>query len=410
MGIKGLTDRGCQFPQIGNIRKGDRGGKNNAPRDLNYFRVEFDERETRRASKFLDVYQSQPTEINILLPFNEIERVWDAWCEAYVKGRMIARSDGEYFLYLVNPATGAIEVADGVNAKGEKVPHREKIDNAGKIKCKPVGRLKVIIPELQSLAYLVVHTTSIIDIRNISEQLEAIRAINGSIAGIPLVLRRRPKQISVPKDDGTKVRMTKYMLSIEADPEWVSAKMDAMRYAALPQVSGERLALPGVSEAADVEDDTEEQAEYEQAPANEAQVFEAEYQEAAQDQAQPEAAAEPQTPLRYQPEQLKKRLHEYAATVQPDAQDVTNEKRGAMISALEWTLAPTGNPDTNRGTVIFWLTGYRSMASIPNNLMAAIAQWMSVKKVGNTWQPSEMAQREIMAVLNEAMPKQDQLF
>jgi hypothetical protein len=95
--------------------------------------------------------------------------------------------------------------------------------------------LKVVIPELQSLAYLVVHTTSIIDIRNISEQLEAIRQINnGRIAGIPLVLRRRPKKVSVPGENGQKTRMTKYMISIEADPQWVAAMLTKLNQAALP--------------------------------------------------------------------------------------------------------------------------------------------------------------------------------
>lgn len=258
MTIKGLTDRGQAFPQIGDIRKGDKGGNRGAPRDLQYFRVEFDEREADAAGAFRQAYGDKPTEINIFLPFNEIERCWDAWCEAYTAGRMVARSDGEYFLYLVDIKTGAMIVRDGLRADGQKEPHREVIGKTEKsiIKCRPVGRLKVIIPELRRLAYVVVHTTSVIDIRNISEQLEAIKTINGGrIVGIPLVLRRRPKAVSVPREDGTKARLTKWMLSIEADPRWTALKIAQLDRLSLPE-GEKRPALPAVSEVEDTEDET----------------------------------------------------------------------------------------------------------------------------------------------------------
>ncbi len=263
--IKGLTDRGQAFPQIGNIRKGDKSGKNGAPMDLKYFRVEFDEREIDAIAKFTTTYPNNPTEINVFLPFNEIERCWDAWCEAYTAGRMVARSDGEYFLYLVDLATGGLIVRDGVRTdNGQKEPHREVLGQAGKtaIKCKPVGRLKVLIPELRRLAYVVVHTTSVIDIRNLSEQLEAIKQINsGQIVGVPLVLKRRPKEISVPNPDGTKRRLVKWMLSIEADPRWVEAKIAQLDRLALPD-GGTRIALPSVTEDAEDEDDNQIEGEW----------------------------------------------------------------------------------------------------------------------------------------------------
>jgi hypothetical protein len=264
--IKGLTDRGQAFPQIGNIRKGDKSGKNGAPKDLNYFRVEFDEKETQAAAAFAAAYPNQPTEVNIFLPFNEIERCWDAWCEGYTAGRMVARSDGENFLYLVDLATGSLVVRDGVRVdNGQKEPHREVLGKAKNsvIKCKPVGRLKVLIPELRRLAYMVVHTTSVIDIRNLSEQLEAIKQINGGqIVGVPLVLKRRPKEISVPNADGTKRRLVKWMLSIEADPRWVEAKIAQLDRLALPD-GGPRLALPAVAETTEEEDDNQIDGEHE---------------------------------------------------------------------------------------------------------------------------------------------------
>ncbi len=241
MGIKGLTDRGLAFPEIGSIRKGAKKSDERKPgADLKYFRVEFDEREVESAEIFRRVYGNQPTEINILLPFNEIDKVWDAWHEAYTAGRMVARSDGEFLTYLLDVETGEVRVlgghpktphpADGIvgfykDSKGSKQP----------IKLRPVGRMKVVIPELKRLAYLTLHTTSIHDIMNLSSQLEAIRVMNsGRIAGVPLILRRRPKMISTPGPDGQRVRREKWLLSIEADPQWVKAKLLEIKHLSLP--------------------------------------------------------------------------------------------------------------------------------------------------------------------------------
>lgn len=261
MPIKGLTDRNLSFPELGQIRKGAPKTENKPGKDLQFFRVEFDEREEKAKQIFLSKYGAQPTEINILLPFNEIWRCWDSWYEAYTAGRMVARSDGERFIYLVDVKTGQLSVKDGE----PYTEHREIVGTytnsnnkrQEQIKCKPVGRLKVVIPELGRMAYLTVTTTSIHDIGNLSAQLEGFKAINGGrIAGIPLILRRRPKKISVPKPDGSRVRMTKWMLSIEADPEWVKRMLENLNRAALPE--GGAALLPAGPEA------EEETAEYEE--------------------------------------------------------------------------------------------------------------------------------------------------
>jgi hypothetical protein len=245
MTIKGLTDRGSAFPEIGQIRKGAAKDPNaNRPgKDLSYFRVEVDANDPRGA-QFVSIYGTQPADIRVIFPFNEMERNWEAWYEAYTAGRMVARSDGEYFTYLVNVKTGEHEVINGLNAKGERVPHREivgsyKTQKGGDevIKMKPVGRLKVVIPDLHSLAYMTVHTTSIYDIINISSQLEAVQSMNGGrIAGVPLTLRRRKKMISTPdpSDKTKRARREKYLISIEADPEWVKAMLMHVKHLALP--------------------------------------------------------------------------------------------------------------------------------------------------------------------------------
>src|SRR4030043_96304 len=240
--IRGLSDRGLSFPEIGQIRKGAPKDetKNRPGKDLDYFRVEIDPRETEAVQTFKKVYGDKPDSINVILPFNEIDKMWEAWLEAYTAGRMVARSDGEYFVYLVDTKTGEVLVKNGLDKKGNKMPYTDK-QVVGKdykkneIRCKPVGRLKVIVPELARAAYMTVLTTSINDIANISEQLSAFQELNsGTIAGIPFVLRRRPKKISRPGENGQRIRVEKWLLSIEADPTWGRAKLSQVKRLALP--------------------------------------------------------------------------------------------------------------------------------------------------------------------------------
>lgn len=254
MSIKGLTDRGLSFPEIGQIRKGAKKTGNAPGADLQYFRVEFDERENKAAEMFAEQYKGgKPSAIRIILPFNEIERVWDAWLEAYTAGRMVARSDGEKFLYLIDTETNKPLVLNGIDLEtGRPRPYIDGqpvgyyTDRNGKqqpIMCKPSGRLKVIIPELMRAAYLTVLTTSKFDIINISDQLRAFAMVNnGRIAGIPFIIRRRPKKISCPNADGTRARREKWLISIEADPEWVGKVWQEMHRLALP--GGDAPALP----------------------------------------------------------------------------------------------------------------------------------------------------------------------
>lgn len=269
MAIKGLTDRGLAFPEIGSIRKGAKKESDRPGRDLEYFRVEFDVNETEAAVKFHSLYGDKPVEIGIVLPFNEIERMWDPFLEAYVSGRMIARSDGERILYLNKG--GRVLVKNGIDVTtGQPMPYvegepiaywinRNKGNKQEPVFLEPVGRLKVIIPALERAAYLTLHTTSIHDIVNISDQLRALSTLNhGQIAGIPMVLRRRPKMISTPKAEGSfeRVRRSKWMCSIEADPAWVQAMLSVLDRAALP--AGSTAALLPSSAPADPEPEPED--------------------------------------------------------------------------------------------------------------------------------------------------------
>lgn len=232
MAIKGLSDRGMAFPQIGRIRKGIKlkqnmpdGSTRELPQDLDYFRVEFAEGEESAASEFTNIYGDQPDEINVLLPLR-MEDTWDAWLEAYARGRMVAKSDGEKFIYMRDQNMN-VTVRNGEDADGEEVPYlgergREQAVCGSMLK--PVGRLKVVIPELMRRAYLELKTTSYHDVDNLSRQIRSIYGIEELMGGIPLVLRRKPHMITVPGKGGSSFRKKMYLISIEPKQEWVKWK------------------------------------------------------------------------------------------------------------------------------------------------------------------------------------------
>lgn len=245
MPIKGMTDQKKRFVRIGHLRKGEPKpeGQVRPGRDLEYFRFDPEPGEEEAAAAFHAEYGDEPKEVNIVLPFDEVEENLDAWHEAYLAGGLVHRCNNEFVEYAIDPESGEVLVKNGldrdgnrVKCDGEPVAHwTDKKGNEHPVFCEPVGRLDVIIPELRRIAYVTVHTTSKNDIANLSGQLEGIRDLNGQrLRGIPLVLKRSPKMISTPGGEGKRVRRESWLLSIEPDRKWVEAQLEAMKVAALP--------------------------------------------------------------------------------------------------------------------------------------------------------------------------------
>ena len=435
MGIKGLTDRGLSFPEIGQIRKGAKKEGNRPGFDLTYFRVEFDEREVEAAEKFHSVYGEKPAEIRIVLPFNDIPRMWDAWLEAYTAGRMIARSDGEYYTYLIDTKTGEILVKSGLDVKtGLPKPYVDGqpvgyyMDGKGKqqpVFCKPTGRLKIIIPELGRAAYLTLMTTSKHDIANISAQLEAFRTVNnGLIAGIPLILRRRPKKISCPNPDGTRARREKWMVSIEADPQWMSQMIGHLNSLALPG-GGTYAALPtGETEVTreefDEPDDDIQDGEYtepEQTTQQDDGVDQFWEEEMAwAETGKPPVAATPEPvqqpvaangkPARpLSPASLRSFLDKKAAAYAGQGKTASAKQRNFLVMLLNQIF----QDDSKRHEFQFGLLDATSSRQIDDQMVLALLDWLKPQNDSDgEYRPDPMAAREAQAVLTAAQTKAGQ--
>lgn len=300
MAIKGMTDRGLAFPQIGTIRKGSPKQKIQKDgreyeiqgKDLKHFRVEFDEQEAQAQATFKELYGAEPQALRCTFPFNEIDRVWDAYLEAYTASRLIARSDGEIILYwregkeiLVKNGKATADRTMNIWKKTEG-KHTEPLVVTMKtdqpvpfvdgmvfhrtektiVEAKPVGRLRVTLYELKRLGYLLLSTTSVNDIIAIggpdSGELGAIKVLCNQLgipfAGVPLILRRKPKDISYTDQNGKQSRMKRWLLHIEADPEFVERALAKSRELAMPVVtllSPTAESIKGVNEPEELEED-----------------------------------------------------------------------------------------------------------------------------------------------------------
>ena len=259
MPINTLRKRGMAFPEIGRIRKGAPKEKNRPGKDLTYFRVEFDELEEKAIADFAAAYPEEPREINIRFPFNEVDRLWDYWLEAYTAGSMYAQADGERYIYLRDGISGEILVKDGIEVgtgqpreyvKDEPATHyMNKKNKKTPLFCSPTGRLRVMIPELNRAAYLTVITNSWNDIEELTEQMHGLHYLSGgNLQGLPIVLKRRKRMVSTPGEDGKRVRREKWLLQLEADPHWTEERLKELRtYPRLPAGEGAKDFINGIS-------------------------------------------------------------------------------------------------------------------------------------------------------------------
>ena len=220
MPILGLTDRPPQFPRIGILRKGTpkqegRNGKQTYGKDLEGFR--FDTDDTAAADAFGASYGDEPKQVNIFLPYATTDENFQTWKEAWTASALQHRCDGETMHVWLDKTTGK---------------YRKDLQpcSGG---CKEVGRLLVIIPELRRMAYVQVETHSINDIVEIQQNLLALEQARGTLRGIPMVLSRRPREISTPRDNGQRARVTKWLLHVEAAPRWVDLQLAADEHAAM---------------------------------------------------------------------------------------------------------------------------------------------------------------------------------
>ncbi|NLD44964.1 MAG: hypothetical protein GX657_15895 [Chloroflexi bacterium] len=231
MPIRRLADsKRAAFPRIAKLRKGGEKGEKRPGADLSYFRFTAEPGYEEAEAVFAEVYGEQPQQLRVYLPYSEPSRNFDSWQEQWAGGKLIHRCDGEYCVKWIGDDGQYV-----YDPKMElKYPCPFANDRANRNGCKPVGRLELILPELWAAGYMglvMLETHSFNDIAHIGVVLEEMykRADHEKgLQGIAFVLQRRQERIRRATEGGMQT-VTKWLVKIEPETEWMLAQLDVAR-------------------------------------------------------------------------------------------------------------------------------------------------------------------------------------
>lgn len=221
MPIVGLTDRTePRFVRFGKIRKGEeKPAEGNRPgRDLDHFRVTFEPEwahlEKPFKAAFPNTQQNPLRAIPVMLLGNTPADCFTAWYESWTATALQNRCDGK---------TKSVSLVNGRYVNGlactkgpEAVGHD---DSTFACQCRMIGRLAVGIPAVWSFpgvdtpGIFILDTHSIHDIITLTQRLDTIHRMYGSLLKLKLTLSRKKTQIS-RFEKGQRVKTFSWLLHI----------------------------------------------------------------------------------------------------------------------------------------------------------------------------------------------------
>lgn len=221
LAILGLTDRPSRLPRIGTIHKGAPKPERGPGRDLNYFRLSSEDSDLMMAWE--SAFGDKPTSFPVYLAYDDPDNSFDTSREEFVAGGLIHRCDGE---------TCQIRLIDGKNYSREPAPcpyAQTKYTDPRERPCKPIGKLRVIVPELRRIGVLELGTHSLHDIISLSSNISLYallaRQAGRPLSGIPFILSRREREISTPSGTTGRARRKVSLVSLDIDPRWAAVQL-----------------------------------------------------------------------------------------------------------------------------------------------------------------------------------------
>lgn len=172
--IKGLSDR-RRLPRAGVIKLGI---KKKSTKSGNEYPVEVDYFVCPQLIQ--EIYGPQPKELIIMFPVESEQVFFQQFYKCYGNGILLCRGDGE------NGTYWDFEKGDFAI---KKCPC-EKLEGG---KCKPIGMLQFLLPEVkESVGVWQISTSSKNSIIDINSGIDFVREVAGRAAMIPLLLKREP--------------------------------------------------------------------------------------------------------------------------------------------------------------------------------------------------------------------------
>lgn len=251
MAIKGLTDTASVAPRwsrLGKLRKGAPKPEKGPGRELPYWRFTAEGRNAAAIEQaFAAKFGKEPTAVEVFLMAATPDEAFPSWMEFWKASSLERRCDGE---------TCQLRRV-GNQMVRQPVPCICATENTPKPNCVKVGRLAVVIPALIEAGYIgevVVETHSGDDLRTLMSRLSIVYQTalqyGGDLRGVPFILSREPVSMSTPRDNGERVKATKYQVRLEPAQAWTARAIEQTRASSMALASGERLAIAAPAAAA----------------------------------------------------------------------------------------------------------------------------------------------------------------
>lgn len=353
-----------------------------------------------------------PTELKIYFPFDDIDRNFPTFRTLFSASSMVCQGDGQHILHAINPVTGQTTVKDGIcilpfsermadnkqaaHQPGEKMPCpalNEPGIYAKCEKCSNRGILLVMLQAIPRMAYFQISTGSIVNLQDLPQQMlniqELIYELTGKrkLAGVPFILRRVMRSMSPVKKDRQgnptgRVRVDKYVLQLEIEPEYMISLIRAQRRLVDPMAVYALQPGQPVTPNIDIIDSPSvigEPPQWEPYPAEEAE-FEEEPESQPQPEPQPQLPLPPPTNGKAKKERPLDPADVYAGlhrkTEGDNGNAATKAQIGLVSGKLEECFAPDKGARGKRLTVLHFLWKVESAKDLTFKQAKATLDWL----------------------------------
>jgi len=403
------------------------------------------------APEIAEVYGAEPRELDVILPFPDIARNFDAFYTVWAGGVLVCKGDGEYVQYAVPFRTevkdertrvynisGDTQVSDGqaqtaFKWNGQEFKSGDLVPCSGAAQdlypqcaaCRKSALLKIMMakPELIRCGYYQLATTSGRNYDTILGTLEMVSAGGQRpVNGIPFTLRLVEEAITYT-EQGKRKATKKWFVQLEPSPVVVRA-LYQLQARALLGASTDTQADPVTGEITDEWEEVEPEAPppfaEEGGPAEEPEPEpepepKAEKQPLANGQwSRPMNPTNTRYSLRFRGGWVKGEDPYFAdAHRQPDDKqeppNVYLVKRVAAMMGKALTRPEGGDTDLERHLILSWVFGIESTSLLTALEVQATAKWLEAFPAGqgedgkDAWIPSGVASEECRLVLHQAM-------
>jgi len=373
-----------------------------------------------------ELYDPQPTELNIQLIFDSLELAFPHYLRRYTKAGLRCLGDGEQIMYRVND-DGVVDVRDGT---AQTEDGKAIVDEHGVIQhaecpglhcpyyesgeCKPTGYLKFIVAERPRMGYydIVCKQRAVVGVR--TALLMCLHTF-GRLTDIPFVLHRGDSEKIPVKTPKGMVDMPVRTQWIEIEPTWFASHFTRKREVLAESAQRRRLLaaqasvdLFGAANGAEPSDlalpSPTEQFEEElySGEAGTAEDTATPVEVEAQLAPEPASTERPRSPAL-----LREFLKGYAAN-NPHT-TINGKARRLLVGKIGEALLD--NNGQLRHLFLEYVTGEQSSKKLSPAMVNAMLQWLIAKHDEDTGEYvlDAVAIKELAAVVRQAQPDKDQI-